>query len=455
MKPSIPRGTCDFHSEHVFRRRFLIKCLQSQFEKFGFSPIETPSFENLSTLIGKYGKEGDSLIFKILNSGNFFKNIQKRTSNVQLWNSKNILKEISNKGLRYDLTVPLVRFVSMNYSKLVFPFKRYQIQPVWRADRPQKGRFREFYQCDADVIGSDSLNVELDLILLYDAVFSELKLPVTIHINNRKILLGIAEIAKIEKQILDFTIALDKLEKIGEQQVIEEMISKGISKKSIELLRPIFQLNHNNKKTLNIIKKLLSVSEIGKNGIRELEYLFNSIESIGLKTSSIQLNCTLARGLNYYTGSIFEVKAKNIEISSIGGGGRYDKLTELFNLKGVSGVGISFGLDRIDLVMEELQLFQNFGVYLRNDFLFVNYGENESLIALKIMQKLRKIGKKCELYPKQVKLNKQFKYAKQKNYENMIFLGENEIKNYEIKIKNLSSRELKTYNWNKEFEINF
>lgn len=455
MKPSIPKGTRDFDSEYLFKKRFLINNLQSQFEKFGFSPIETPSFENLSTLTGKYGEEGDRLIFKILNSGNFLENVKKHNSDFQVWNSRNILSKISEKALRYDLTVPFARFISMNYSQLTFPFKRYQIQPVWRADRPQKGRFREFYQCDADIVGSQSLHIELDLILLYDSVFSKLNLPVSIHLNNRKILSGIAEVAGIGEQILDFTTALDKLKKIGEQKVIREMISKGISKNSIELLRPIFQEYKNNRKILEIMKNLISSSEIGKKGIEEMEFLFNSVESIGLNTASIQLNCTMARGLNYYTGSIFEVEAKNVEIGSIGGGGRYDNLTELFDLKGISGVGISFGLDRIYLAMEELKLFPDLESHSRNDFLFINYGEPESIIALKIIQKLRQRGKKCEFYPQKVKLDKQFKYAKKKNYENIVFLGEQEIINQKIQIKNLFSRESKMYHWNDEFEVIF
>ncbi|MCB9202993.1 MAG: histidine--tRNA ligase [Flavobacteriales bacterium] len=452
MKPSIPKGTRDFTSEILFKRRKLISILQENFEKFGFTPLETPSFENLSTLMGKYGEEGDKLIFKILNSGDFFKNVS--NEELESKNLNSITPKICEKALRYDLTVPFARFVAMNQGQLPLPYKRYQIQPVWRADRPQKGRFREFFQCDADVVGSESLQLELDLILLYDAVFSQLNLPVEIHINNRKILAGIAEVANIENQLIDFTVALDKLDKIGKEKVIEEMITKGISENSIEKLKPVFDFSSDYNESINKLKELLQTSEQGKKGIEELEFIFNSINEIGLNSTELNLNITLARGLNYYTGSIFEVKAKNVEIGSIGGGGRYDNLTEMFGVKNMSGVGISFGLDRIFLVLEELKLFSDSDSE-NIDFIFANYGEKEALEAMKLIQNLRKKGKKAELYPQKAKLDKQFKYADKKNATYMVFLGKDEIETNTVKVKNLKTGEQVETSLHKLDEVNF
>lgn len=459
MKATLPKGTRDFNSEQILKKRYIINILQFEYEKFGFTPIETPSLENLSTLIGKYGKEGDYLIFKILNSGDFLKNVIDHNSNCTTWNSKNILNKISKKALRYDLTIPFARYVAMNYSKLNFPFKRYQIQPVWRADKPQKGRFREFYQCDADIIGSNSLYAEIDLILLCNNIFSKLNLPIIIYLNHRKILLGITEILGINEKIIEFTITLDKFNKIGETKVIQSLIKQGITKKSISILQSIFKLNTIQDYT-NSLEKLITLvknSKIALEGIQDIKLILHYITSIGLNNCSIQLDYTLARGLNYYTGTIFEIKInhKYINIGSIGGGGRYDNLTKLFNIKNMSGVGVSLGLDRIYLGIETLQLFPNLENNLNNNFFFINYGDNESLIALKIIQQLRKINKYCELYPQKDKLYKQFKYATKKQYHNVVFLGEKEINNQEIKIKNINSKELKIYKWNNDFKILF
>lgn len=458
MKPSIPKGTRDFNSEEIFKKRYIINILQSEYEKFGFYPIETPSLENLSTLINKYGEEGNYLIFKILNSGDFLKNIN-NNSNSTIWTSQNILNKISKKALRYDLTVPLTRYIAMNYSKIYFPFKRYQIQPVWRADRPQKGRFREFYQCDADIIGSNSIYTEIDLILLCDNIFSKLKLPVIIYLNHRQILSSISEILGINQQTKQFIINLDKIDKIGEEEVIKNIIKQGIKKESLSLLKLIFKLKNikDNKTSLDELSKILKVSKKATKAIKEIILILNHIKEIKLNNSSIKLDYTLARGLNYYTGIIFEIKSKNkkINIGSIGGGGRYDNLIKLYNKKEISGIGMSLGLDRIYLNMEELKLFPMFVNHRNNNLFFINYGEYESLIALKIIQKLRKINKNCELYPQKDKLHKQLKYATKNNYNYIAFLGKNEIENQEIKIKNFFSKELKIYKWNNDFTILF
>ena len=454
MKPSIPKGTRDFTSDVLFKRRSLISVLQKSFEQFGFQPLETPSFENITTLTGKYGEEGDNLIFKILNSRiheSKKKDELLKEFNTSLEKSYNT-SVLTEKALRYDLTVPFARFVAMNHGQLQFPYKRYQIQPVWRADNPQKGRFREFYQCDADVVGSDSLFLEIDLILLYDKVFTELNIPTQILINNRKILSGIAEVAGIENQLIDFTVALDKLDKIGKEKVVEELISKGIHQTAIDKLNPIFDLKASNTDIINELSSYLQNSEIGKKGIEELNFVITSIEKLGLASSELVIQLTLARGLNYYTGAIFEVKAKNIEIGSIGGGGRYDNLTEMFGVKGISGVGISFGLDRIYLVMEELQLFSETEKPII-DFIFANYGEIEAQEALLLVQQLRNRGKKAEVFPQKTKLDKQFKYAESKNATHLVFLGGEEIQNKKVKFKNLKSGD--SYELSYEEFLNF
>ena len=408
MKPSIPKGTRDFSSTEVANRTYIINTMKSAFETFGFQPIETPSFENSTTLMGKYGEEGDRLIFKILNSGDYLK---KADSNLlELKDSTKLTSQISEKALRYDLTVPFARYVVQHQNDITFPFKRYQIQPVWRADRPQKGRFREFFQCDADVVGSKSLLQEVDFIQLYDTVFTNLKLTgTTIKINNRKILAGIAEVIGVKDKLIDFTVALDKLDKIGATGVENEMLEKGISVEAIKKVSPLFELSGSNTDQLNVLDALLSGSEEGKKGVEELRFVVNTINNLGLQSSSLEIDVTLARGLNYYTGAIFEVSAPNgLEMGSIGGGGRYDDLTGIFGLKDVSGVGISFGLDRIYLVLEELCLFDTVSLP-KPKLLFLNFNKEDNSIQLEAIKLLRNVGVKTEIYPDTASSNKQQK----------------------------------------------
>ena len=408
MKPSIPKGTRDFSSTEVANRTYIINTMKNAFETYGFQPIETPSFENSSTLMGKYGEEGDRLIFKILNSGDYLK---KAASNLlQQKDSLKLTSQISEKALRYDLTVPFARYVVQHQNEITFPFKRYQIQPVWRADRPQKGRFREFFQCDADVVGSKSLLQEVDFIQLYDTIFTSLKLTgTTIKINNRKILSGIAEVIGAQDKLIDFTVALDKLDKIGATGVQEEMLDKGISSEAIEKVTPLFNLSGSNTDQLAILETLLSASEEGSKGVEELRFVSNTIHELGLQSASLEIDVTLARGLNYYTGAIFEVSApKGVEMGSIGGGGRYDDLTGIFGLKDVSGVGISFGLDRIYLVLEELGLFNSVALP-KPKLLFLNFTKEDALIQLKAVKALRNVGIKTEIYPDTALSNKQQK----------------------------------------------
>ncbi|MBP7973537.1 MAG: histidine--tRNA ligase, partial [Kaistella sp.] len=396
MKPSLAKGTRDFTAREVINRRAIINTLQKNFELFGFQPLETPSFENLSTLTGKYGEEGDRLIFKILNSGDYA-----AKTNDEDWNAKNsqkLISQISEKALRYDLTVPFARFVAMNHGQLVFPFKRYQIQPVWRADRPQKGRFREFYQCDADVVGSESLWQEVELVQLYLKSFSELQIPVTLHINNRKILSGLAEFAGISEQLIDFTVALDKLDKIGKEGVVKELLEKNISQESIDQLDFLFSQSDYALENVLQLKEKFAGNEIGLQGVEELEFVLTKCMDLGISTENLKFDITLARGLDYYTGAIFEVKANDVAMGSIGGGGRYNNLTEVFGVKNIPGIGISFGLDRIYLVMEELGLFPD-NSESTVKYLFANYGETEAVEALKIIQKIRERGVSAELYP--------------------------------------------------------
>ena len=408
MKPSIPKGTRDFSSTEVANRTYIINTMKTAFETFGFQPIETPSFENSSTLMGKYGEEGDRLIFKILNSGDYLK---KAASNLlEQKDSLKLTSQISEKALRYDLTVPFARYVVQHQNEIIFPFKRYQIQPVWRADRPQKGRFREFFQCDADVVGSKSLLQEVDFIQLYDTIFTSLKLTgTTIKINNRKILSGIAEVIGAQDKLIDFTVALDKLDKIGATGVQEEMLEKGISPEAIDKVTPLFKLSGSNTDQLAILETLLSASEEGSKGVEELRFVSNTIHELGLQSASLEIDVTLARGLNYYTGAIFEVSApKGVEMGSIGGGGRYDDLTGIFGLKDVSGVGISFGLDRIYLVLEELGLFNSVALP-KPKLLFLNFTKEDALIQLKAVKTLRNAGIKTEIYPDTATSNKQQK----------------------------------------------
>ena len=441
MKPSLAKGTRDFTAKEVSRRKYIIQILQNNFELFGFQPLETPSFENLSTLTGKYGEEGDRLIFKILNSGDYASK-----TNDEDWGSKNsqkLISQISEKALRYDLTVPFARFVAMNQGQLAFPYKRYQIQPVWRADRPQKGRFREFYQCDADVVGSTSLWQEVELLQLYFKSFNELSLAVSIHINNRKILSGIAEYAGIADQLIDFTVALDKLDKIGKEGVTKEMLEKGISEEAISKLDFLFNQTNDALENLSNLKEKFQGNETGSKGVEELEFVIKNALELGIDSKDLVFDITLARGLDYYTGAIFEVKAKDVAMGSIGGGGRYDNLTEVFGVKDVPGIGISFGLDRIYLVMEELAVFpQDSDVKVK--YLFANYGEAESVAALKLISKLRANKISAELYPDAAKLKKQFTYAEKKGIENLVFLGEQEIADQTVTVKNLQNGEQQT-----------
>ncbi len=441
MKPSLAKGTRDFTAKEVSRRRLIINTLQKNFELFGFQPLETPSFENLSTLTGKYGEEGDRLIFKILNSGDYASKTKDED-----WTSKNsqkLISQISEKALRYDLTVPFARFVAMNQGTLTFPFKRYQIQPVWRADRPQKGRFREFYQCDADVVGSESLWQEVELVQLYLKSFSDLKISVTLHLNNRKILTGLAEYAGIADQLIDFTVALDKLDKIGKDGVIKELLEKNIAQTSIDKLDFLFSQSDDAMENLLQLKQKFAGNEIGSKGVEELEFVLAKCLDLDISAENLKFDITLARGLDYYTGAIFEVKANGVEMGSIGGGGRYDNLTEVFGVKNIPGIGISFGLDRIYLVMEELQLFpETDGTVV--EYLFANYGDNEAGEAMKIIAELRSKGIAAELYPENAKLKKQFTYAEKKGIPNLVFYGEQEISESKITVKNLESGEQQT-----------
>jgi histidyl-tRNA synthetase len=442
-KPSIPKGTRDFSPEEVLKRNYIMNTIRTSFQQFGYQPIETPSFENSDTLMGKYGEEGDRLIFKILNSGDFLAKVDADTYSSK--DSNKITPKISEKALRYDLTVPFARYVVQHQNEITFPFKRYQMQPVWRADRPQKGRFREFYQCDADVVGSDSLWQEVELVQLYDEVFAKLQLKnCTIKINNRKILSGIAEMIGAQDKLIDFTVALDKLDKIGEEGVKNEMRNKGISENAISKLQPLFALTGSANEKLALLENLLATSTVGKKGIEELRFVISKVETLGLKASKLDLDVTLARGLDYYTGAIFEVTApEGVQMGSIGGGGRYDDLTGIFGLKNVSGVGISFGLDRIYLVLEELQCFPE-GVSENTKVLFINFGEKEALYAMQAITKLRENQIAAELYPDAVKMGKQMGYADKRNIAYVVLCGESEMASGSYTLKNMQTGEQKT-----------
>lgn len=447
QKPSLPKGTRDFTPSEVIRRNYIIDVIRNQFKLFGFAPIETPSFENYDTLMGKYGEEGDRLIFKILNSGDYLKKANQEALKEQ--DSQKLTSSISEKALRYDLTVPFARYVVQHQNEIDFPFKRYQIQPVWRADRPQKGRFREFFQCDADVVGSNSLLQEVELIQLYDAVFSDLGLNgVTIKLNNRKILSGIAEVIGASEFLIDFTVALDKLDKIGKEKVIEEMLSKGISQSAVQMADPLFSISGTSLEQLASLKEFLKNSTLGTEGVNELEFILQSLENTPLKTASIQIEVTLARGLNYYTGAIIEVGApEGVQMGSIGGGGRYDDLTSIFGLKNVGGVGISFGLDRIYLVLEELDLFPATIASAPKVF-FVNFGDQEAQNCIKLIQQLRAEGVSAELYPSSAKMQKQMKYANNRNYPFVVLLGEQELNDQTVVVKNMESGDQQTVSQN-------
>ena len=426
MKPSIPKGTRDFTPDDMLKRNFLFDTIKSSFQRFGYLPLETPSMENLSTLMGKYGEEGDKLIFKILNSGDYLSEVS--VDELLLKNSKKLTASISEKALRYDLTVPFARYVVMHQNEITFPFKRYQIQPVWRADRPQKGRYREFFQCDADVIGTNSLLCELELLQLIDDVFAKLGLNVVVLINNRKILSGIAEVFDESEKIIDITVAIDKLDKIGPEKVAEEMRSKGVSEKAIDGLKPLLVFEGSDQEKIDLLKKLLKSSEIGMQGIAELESLFGYAAPFAFKNIEYKIDITLARGLNYYTGAIFEVKTNEPKAtfnSSICGGGRYDDLTGIFGLPGMSGVGISFGADRICDVLEELNLFPA-NVESSLDLLFINFGDDDIPYSLQLVDKVRAAGINAEMYPDAAKMKKQFSYADARKIPFVVMAGSEE-----------------------------
>ncbi len=438
QKPSIPKGTRDFSPIEVVKRQYIMATIRKHFEMFGFHPIETPSFENSETLLGKYGEEGDRLIFKILNSGDKVKKAD--LTALENGNLARFSNSLSEKALRYDLTVPFARFVVQHQNELTFPFKRYQMQPVWRADNPQKGRFREFYQCDADVVGSNSLWQEIELIQLYDAVFNSLNLKgVTIKINNRKILSGIADVIGASDKLIDFTVALDKLDKIGEDGVKAEMLNKGISEEAIQKIEILFHFSGTLSEKLDQLYSMLQNSEEGKKGVEELRFICETIEKLGLESAILNLDVTLARGLNYYTGTIFEVTApKEVKLGSIGGGGRYDDLTGIFGLKNMGGVGISFGLDRIYLVLEELNLFPE-TVTASSKVLFLNFGDKEVEYVFPIINELRKLNIKTELYPDKAKIGKQFQYADKLGIPFAVIVGSSEMEQNKFLLKNLVS----------------
>ncbi len=438
QKPSIPKGTRDFNPQQVQRRNYVIDTIRTHFELYGFMPIETPSFENSSTLMGKYGDEGDRLIFKILNSGSYLS--KANPEDVKAGSEQQLTPQISEKALRYDLTVPFARYVVQNRNEINFPFKRYQVQNVWRADRPQKGRYREFTQCDADVVGSDSLLQEVDFIKLFDAVFADLKLQgCTIKLNNRKILAGIAEVIGAQDKLIPFTVALDKLDKIGREKVEDEMRDAGISQQAIDKLSPVFNMQGSYAEKLEKIKSLLSTSKIGMRGVEELQYVKKHIATATLEATSLDLDITLARGLNYYTGCIFEVSApEEVDLGSIAAGGRYDDLTGIFGMQDMSGVGISFGLDRLSLVLEELGLFPD-NVRAGVDVLVINFGEEDAVTGIGLVDRFRESGIKAELFPDSTKLKKQMNYADKNEIPFVVIAGENEIAESKVQLKNMKT----------------
>ena len=429
QKPSIPKGTRDFLPDVTVRRNYIFDTIRNVFKRFGFQPIETPSIENLSTLLGKYGEEGDKLLFRILNSGDFMSGVEQ---NGEPLASEKIAGKICEKGLRYDLTVPFARFVTMHREQIAFPFKRYQIQPVWRADRPQKGRYREFYQCDVDIIGSDSMLNEAELVQIVNDVFNSLKINVTLKINNRKLLAGIAQHIGQPDALTDITIAIDKLDKIGIEAVNAELLAKGISQDAIDRLQPILFMTGDTKAKIAQLKLILD-NEVGCKGIEEIETLFGYIDCLDL-TINTELDLTLARGLNYYTGAIFEVKANDFAIGSISGGGRYDNLTGIFGLQGVSGVGISFGADRIYDVLEGLNLFPE-TMSESTQAIFLNFGKNEERYCMKYLAQMRAHGINAEIYPDAAKIQKQMKYADQRGIPVVVLAGEQEMNEQKFTVK--------------------
>ncbi len=437
QKTGIPKGTRDFTPEEMIKRNYIFDTIRNVFQCYGFAPIETPAMENLTTLFGKYGEEGDKLLFRILNSGDFLKNADNNA--LEEKHSLKVANDITEKGLRYDLTVPFARFIVQHQNEIQFPFKRYQIQPVWRADKPQKGRYREFYQCDADIIGTNALLNEVELTQIIDQVFNCLSIQVVIKINNRKILAGIAETIGHSDKIVDITVAIDKLEKIGIDKVNQELAMKGLSQQAIDKLQPILQLSGTNSDKIKHLTEILNESATGKNGIQETKTILDYLNELQIK-SEIELDLTLARGLNYYTGTIFEVKAKDVKIGSICGGGRYDDLTGIFGLKNISGVGISFGADRIYDVLNTLDLYPKDNLSTTT-LLFVNFGEKEERYCLKLLSKIRAQGISAEIYPEAAKMKKQMSYANKKNIPFVALIGENEMKAQEISLKNMKTGE--------------
>ena len=440
-KPSIPKGTRDFSPAEMVRRNYIFDTIKEVFKKYGYLPLETPAMENLDTLLGKYGEEGDKLLFKVLNSGDFMQGVNQ--TDINSTNTNALSLKICEKGLRYDLTVPFARYVAQHQHEIVFPFKRYQIQPVWRADRPQKGRYREFYQCDVDVIGSNSLLNEIELIQIMDEVFKIMAVKVKIKINNRKILEGISEYIGEPGRMTEITVAIDKLDKIGEEKVFAELQEKGISRQSVQKIQSLLKISGEAKKKLALLTDMLKNTTIGLKGIEEMQNIFHYLEGIS-PDNQVEFDIALARGLNYYTGAIFEVQALDVEIGSICGGGRYDDLTGIFGLPGISGVGVSFGADRIFDVMHHLNLFPAETASTSN-ILVANFGEKESVFCISLLAKLRDAGIRAELYPDAIKLGKQISYASSRNILFIALVGENEIKEGKVTLKRLSNGEQQSY----------
>lgn len=437
MKPSIPKGTRDFSPAEMARRNYIFNTIRDVFRLFGYNPIETPAMENLSTLMGKYGEEGDKLLFKILNSGDFLRGVDMKL--VEEGNCPHLAPQLCEKGLRYDLTVPFARYVVQHRAELQLPFKRYQIQPVWRADRPQKGRYREFYQCDADVVGSDSLLNEVELLQLIDEVFRRMKIRITLKLNNRKVLAGIAELIGTPDRLVDITVAIDKIDKVGIDNVNAELIERGLSEEAVARLQPILAISGTLEERLDALEKLLAGSEIGSLGVRELREVTSGVTALGLD-AELDLDVSLARGLNYYTGTIIEVKAKDVEIGSITGGGRYDNLTGVFGMPGLSGVGISFGADRIYDVLNALDLYPA-DARTATQVMFVNFGTAEAAASLLMIKEMRALGIACELYPDAAKMKKQMAYANATEVPFVAMVGADEMERGVLSLKNMATGE--------------
>ncbi|MDE6144861.1 MAG: histidine--tRNA ligase [Muribaculaceae bacterium] len=451
MKPSIPKGTRDFSPAEMARRNYIFDTIRSVFKLYGFSPIETPAMENLSTLMGKYGEEGDKLLFKILNSGDFLRGVDKTLVDNPEGQWGKLTSQLCEKGLRYDLTVPFARFVVMHRNELQMPFKRYQIQPVWRADRPQKGRYREFYQCDADIVGSDSLINEVELLELIDEVFSRLQIRIAIKLNNRKVLAGIAELIGEPDKIIDITVAIDKLDKIGLEAVNAELAERGLSADAIAALEPLLKIDGTVEERLNKLAELLANVETGKKGVEELREIVDGVKNLGLR-AELDLDVSLARGLNYYTGAIIEVKALDVQIGSITGGGRYDNLTGVFGMPGLSGVGISFGADRIYDVLNQLNLYPA-DLLTGAKLLFLNMGASESAASMKMLSGIRRAGIAAEIYPDPAKMKKQMTYANAQNIPYVAIVGESEMTEGKMTLKNMQSGEQQLVSVEEAIEI--